>query len=476
MRVLVFGASGYIGTHLVPRLTAAGHQVRASSRNADVLRARAWPGVEVVAADAHDEASLDAALEGIEVAYYLVHSMAAGEDFARLDRDAARHFRRAAAHAGVQRIIYLGGLQPGGERSEHLSSRAETGDILRDGVIAVTEIRAGIIVGAGSAAFEVIRDLALHLRVMTTPRWVRSRTQPIALDDLLTYLVRLLETPATAGQTYDVGGPEVLSYEAMMRQFAEVNGRKVTIIPLPILSPRISSYWLDLVTAVPRNVAKPLIDGLKHDLLADDTPIRALIPIPLHTYREAVVAAIEAERTQAVPARWTEGALRYRAGRTDVAFHSKRATASVDSTARPEALWSVVAGVGGKNGWYAFNTLWRLRGILDRALGGTGMRRGRRHPTEVRVGDAIDWWRVAGVEPGRRLSLVAEMKLPGSAVLEFEVSERPQGGSRLKTTAYFHPAGVFGLLYWIPLIPVHGALFGRMTRAMVRRAEEVWRD
>lgn len=473
MRVLVFGASGYIGTHLVPRLVAAGHEVRASARRSEVLRARGWAGVEVVAADAQDEASLDAALAGVEVAYYLVHSMAAGHDFARLDRQAARHFRRAAERAGVRRIVYLGGLQPGGETSEHLSSRAETGDVLRDGPIPVTEIRAGIIVGAGSAAFEVIRDLALHLRVMTTPRWVRSRTQPIALDDLLAYLVRLLDTPATAGGTFDVGGPEVLSYESMIKQFAEVNGRHVTIIPVPVLSPRISSYWLDLVTAVPRNIAKPLIDGLKHDLLADGTAIRALIPIPLHTYREAVTAAIEAERAEAVPARWTEGALRYRGQRSDIAFYSKRAGATRDSAASAETLWGVVSGVGGRNGWYAFNPLWRIRGILDRILGGTGMRRGRRHPTEVRVGDAIDWWRVAGVEPGHRLTLVAEMKLPGSAVLEFEVTPRPDGGSRLTTTAYFHPAGVFGLLYWIPLIPVHAAIFGRMTEQMARRAEAV---
>ncbi|MDA0271276.1 MAG: SDR family oxidoreductase [Chloroflexi bacterium] len=472
MRVLVCGASGYIGTHLVPRLLAAGHAVRASSRNADVLHARAWPGVEVVAADAQAEASLDAALRNVEVAYYLVHSMASGNDFARLDREAARNFRRAAERAGVGRIIYLGGLQPGGEQSAHLASRAETGDVLRDGSVPVTEIRAGIIVGAGSAAFEVIRDLALHLRVMTTPRWVRSRTQPIALDDLLTYLERLLDTPETAGRTFEVGGPEVLSYETMMRQFAEVNGRKVTIIPLPILSPRISSYWLDLVTAVPRNVAKPLIDGLKHDLLANDAPIRTLIPVRLHTYREAILAALAMERAQAVPARWTEGALRYRAGRPEVSFYSKRATATRDSSAPVEALWDVVASVGGKNGWYAYNGLWRLRGLLDRALGGTGMRRGRRHPSEVRVGDAIDWWRVASVEPGQRLTLLAEMKLPGSAVLEFEVAARPDGGSRLTTTARFHPAGVFGLLYWIPLIPVHGAIFDRMTEAMARQAEE----
>ena len=279
------GASGYIGSHLVPRLMQRGHQVRAAARNRASLEARRWGGVECVSADVLRPDTLDSVLEEIDVAYYLVHSMGSGRDFPRLDREAARNFRRAAERAGVRRIIYLGGLQPPGERSAHLDSRAETGEILRDGVIPVTELRAGIIVGAGSAAFEVIRDLALHLPVMLTPRWVRSRTQPIALNDLLEYLTRVAEVPETAGQTYDVGGPDTLNYADMMRVFARVNGKRLRIIPVPVLTPRLSSYWLDLVTAVPANVARPLIEGLKHDLLADDSAIRALVPLAVEHVR-----------------------------------------------------------------------------------------------------------------------------------------------------------------------------------------------
>ncbi|MFN8583815.1 MAG: DUF2867 domain-containing protein [Dehalococcoidia bacterium] len=472
VRVLVFGASGYIGSHLVPRLVAAGHVVRAASRSGAALSDRGWRDVECVSADALEPGSLDEALRDIEVAYYLVHSMASGRDFASRDRQAARNFRRAAERAGVERIVYLGGLQPSGERSEHLESRGETGEILRDGPIPVTELRAGIIVGAGSAAFEVIRDLSFHLRVMTTPRWVRSRTQPIALEDLLAYLVGVLAEPQTAGGTYDVAGPDVLTYEGMIRGFAEVVGRRVTILPVPVLSPRISSYWLDLVTAVPANVARPLIDGLKHDLLADDAAIRALIPMRLHGYREAIEQALADERRGTVPARWQEGAFVFRAGRPDVSFYSKRAGGTAPCHASPEAAWQEIVSVGGQNGWPAYEALWRVRATLDRLVGGVGFRRGRRHPSEARVGDAIDWWRVVAIEPGRRLTLLAEMKVPGAAVLELEVLPgASESASTIAATAYFHPAGVWGLLYWLTLLPVHGPVFRRLAGKLAERAE-----
>ena len=473
MRILVLGASGYVGSHLVPRLVAEGHEVRAASRNADALAARGWHGVESVSADVLDPATIDQAVDGIDVAYYLVHSMAAGADFAARDRQAARNFRRAAEHAGVQRIIYLGGLQPADRLSEHLASRAETGDILRDGAVPVTELRAGIIVGAGSAAFEVIRDLSLHLRVMVTPRWVKSRTQPIALEDLLDYLVRILDVPATVGRTFDVGGAETISYGEMIREFARIAGRRVIIVPVPVLTPRLSSYWLDLVTAVPANIARPLIDGLRHDLMADDATIRALIPLTLHTYSQAVAQAFEMERTEAVPVRWTEGALLYRAGRPDFSFYSRSVGGTATCNAPVKAAWTAIASVGGSNGWPAFSWLWRIRAILDRIVGGIGFRRGRRHPSNVRVGDTIDWWRVIAVEPGQRLTLLAEMKLPGAAVLELEAQDAQRTGtSTITVTAYFHPAGLWGLLYWLALKPVHGPIFRRLARALARRAEK----
>ena len=472
MRTLVMGASGYIGTHLVPLLMDGGHTVRAAGRNLAVLDARGWPTVECVGADVLREDTLDAALAGIDVAYYLVHAMGSGSHFARLDREGARNFRRAAERAGVQRIVYLGGLQPsGGEPSAHLESRAETGEILRDGPIPVTELRAGIIVGAGSAAFEVIRDLVFHLPVMVTPRWVRSRTQPIALRDLLEYLVRVAEIPETVGHIYDVGGPETLSYAEMMQQFAHVNGKHIWILPLPVLTPRLSSYWLDFVTAVPANIARLLIDGLRHDLLANDEAIRALIPLDLHSYADAVSEALDTERSETTPARWTEGSLAYRAARPDVSYFAKRTGASATTTASVPAAWLAITSIGGRRGWPAYSWLWRLRALLDRLIGGPGMRRGRRHPTDVHVGDIIDWWRVVALEPGRRITLLAEMRMPGSAVLELEATPNAGGGSTITVAAYFNPAGVWGLLYWLALIPIHSRIFSELAGGLARRAE-----
>lgn len=471
MTVLVLGATGYIGSHLVPLLVERGYRVRAAARRLDVLEARPWHGVELRAVDLLRPETLPAALEGIETAFYLVHSMGGGRDFARLDREAARNFRDAAAAAGIKRIIYLGGPRPTGPVSEHLASRLATGDILREGPVPVTEVRAGLIVGPGSAGFEVIRDLVNHLPIMITPRWVRSRTQPIALDDLLEYLVRLLEIPESAGQTYDVAGPEVLAYRELLARYARVTGRNFRAIDVPVLTPRLSSYWLALVTSVPVSVARPLVEGLKADLLMDDSAIRSIIPIRLHTYEEAVISALERERAEPLPARWAEGALAFRGYNPDVSFYSKGESTRTIARAPDHELWKVVQSIGGKNGYYYANALWRLRALFDRAIGGIGMRRGRRHPTDLRVGDAIDFWRVAAVEPGRRLTLVAEMKLPGSAVLEFEVSPIDAHTSQLTTTARFHPNGVWGLLYWFAMAPAHYCIFRRMPRNMARAAE-----
>ncbi len=476
MRVLVIGASGYIGSNLVPRLLEEGHKVRAAARRREVIEARRWTGVEAIAADVLKPETLDAALADIDVAYYLVHSMGSGADFARIDREGARNLRRAAERAGVRRIIYLGGLQPEDAPSEHLQSRAETGEVLRDGTVPVTEIRAGIIVGAGSAAFEVIRDLALHLPVMVTPKWVRSRTQPIALSDLVEYLVRIAEIPEAAGQIYDVGGPQVLSYAEMMQQFAQVNGKRILIIPVPVLTPRLSSYWLDLVTAVPADVVRPLIDGLRHDLLAKDTAIRGLIPLSLSSYADAIRAALAAERAEAVPARWTEGAFAYRGSRPDVSYYSRRLHAAADVDAPVAAAWGAVVSIGGRRGWPAYNWLWRLRALLDRLVGGPGMRRTRRHTTELRPWDTVDWWRVEALDPGHRVTLVAEMRMPGSAALELETSDLGEGRSRITATAFFHPAGLWGLLYWLALLPVHNRIFKGLAIGLARAAESQRHD
>ena len=469
---LVFGASGYIGTNLVPRLLAAGVPVRVSSRQPQVLEARGWPGVEIVAADALDPATLPGALAGIGIAYYLVHSMGAGRDFGRLDLEAAANFAAAAEAAGVERICYLGGLVPEGATSEHIVSRRDTGEVLRRGKVPVTEIRAGIIVGPGSAAFEVMRDLVYHLPVMVTPRWVRAKSPPIALDNLLEYLIRAPALPETAGGIYNAAGPEELTYAAMMRVLAQVAGRRPPwIIPVPVLTPRLSSHWLRFVTSVPTNIARALIEGLKHDFTADPEPLARLVPQRLLGFRESVEAAFAAERNAQVQARWTEGAFNMRQGRIDYAYYAKRAGGSAVARASPASVWALVAAIGGDNRYYYLNALWSLRETMDWALGGRGLNHGRRHPTEVRVGDKIDSWEVIGVEPERRLTLSFGMRAPGAGVLEFEIEPLSEGRTRVTATAYWHPAGVWGLMYWLSMEPAHRVIFQGLTREIARRAE-----
>ena len=466
-RILILGASGYVGGHLAPRLAAEGFEVRAAARRVDALNARGWDGVECVRADALDPASLRDVLSDIDVAYYLVHSMASGGNFSDLDRRAAANFRDAAANAGVKRTIYLGGIQPSDGASPHLASRMETGEVLRSGPVPVTELRAGIVVGPGSAAFEVIRDLVYHLPVMLAPRWVSSRSQPIGLDDLLDYLVGLLRLDDDgASHVYDAVGPETLSYGDLLRQFGEVVGRTVRIVPLPVLTPRLSSYWLDLVTAVPASIARPLIDGLKHDLISERPyELQELIPIRQQTYREAVEQAMDQEESADLTIRWTEGGFRYRRQRHDVSWYDKSVRVTVRSERPAEEVWRDISSIGADRGWYFATWIWKLRGLIDRAIGGVGMRRGRRHPTDLRVDDPLDFWRVAAVEPGRSLTLVAEMKLPGSAVLELSVDPQ-DSGSIARLQAHFHPAGMPGLLYWYGLWPIHMVIFRRLAEVL----------
>jgi uncharacterized protein YbjT (DUF2867 family) len=469
---LVLGASGYIGSHLVARLAHEDVRLRAAGRDRRVLEARGWQDVELTEADALRPETLAPALAGVEVAYYLVHSMAAGRDFGRLDLSAAANFARAAGQAGLRRIVYLGGLVPPQAASEHIVSRRETGDVLRQGPVPVTELRAGIIVGPGSAAFEVMRDLVFHLPLMLTPRWVRAKSPPIALANLLEYLVQVPQLEQTAGRTYDAAGPEILSYQQMMNILAQEAGRRPPrVIPAPVLSPRLSSYWLKLVTAVPTNVARALIEGLRHDFTADPAELRRLIPQPLLDFRGSVRAAFETERETRVAARWTEGAFAMRKQRPDYAYYAKRASGSAVTAAPPAAVWPVVSAIGGNNRYYYLDSLWTLRELMDWVVGGPGLQHGRRHPTELRVGDTVDSWRVIGLEPERRLTLGFGMKAPGAGVLEFELEPLPGGGTRLVATAYWHPAGVWGLLYWYALEPAHRMIFDGMTREICRRAE-----
>jgi uncharacterized protein YbjT (DUF2867 family) len=469
-RVLVFGASGYIGTNLVERLISTPYPLRASARNREVLDGRGWKGPELVEADALKPGSLAAALDDVDVAYYLVHSMAAGRDFARLDREAAANFSRAAARAGVRRIVYLGGLLPSNAVSEHLRSRKETGEYLREDGVAVTEIRAGMIVGPGSAAFEVIRDLVNHLPIMLTPRWVYSRSTPIALENLLDYLLRVPYLEETADQCYDVGGPEVLTYEQIMRQYGEIVGKRPIIIPVPVLSPRLSSYWLRLITSVPTSIARALIEGLKQDVIANDTAIRELVPLKLLSFRESVRSTLAIESKQQIIARWVEGSIVCRNYHPEYGFYAKRASGSAITTAPAARVWQQISSIGDKQGYYYLNSLWKIRGVIDWVLGGPSYRRHRRHPTELRVGDVIDAWRVIAIEPGSRLTLLMEMKAPGAGVLEIVLKPEAQG-HRVTATAYFHPAGIWGLLYWYSLTFAHWLIFRGLARAICKRAE-----
>jgi uncharacterized protein YbjT (DUF2867 family) len=469
---LVFGASGYIGGHLVPYLLAQELPVRATARNIDVIASRDWQGAVLAEADALQPETLDSVLKDVDVAYYLVHSMAAGKNFPELDATAAKNFADAAARHNIKRIVYLGGLVPEAPRSTHLRSRQETGDILRAGTVPVTEIRAGMIIGPGSAAWEVIRDLVNHLPVMITPRWVFSRSTPIALSNLLRYLADAPVLDETAGEIYDVGGPDVLTYEEIMRQYAALVDKNPRIIPVRVLTPRLSSYWLRLVTSVPTNIARALIDGLSQDVIANDDRLAELIPQRLLGFRESATEALEAERMHSVPARWVEGAVACREFDPEYGFYAKQAGDSAISDASADALWRVICRVGNNGDFFYARWLWWLRRTLDWMVGGPSFRRKRRHPDELRIGDAVDAWRVIAMEPQKQLTMLMEMKAPGAGVLEFEIQDVDER-RQVTVTAYFHPAGVWGLLYWFALLPFHAFIFRGVTRVIAERAESM---
>lgn len=467
---LVFGASGYIGTNLVEFLLAEGRHVRASSRNKEVLQGRGWAAAELCQADALVPDSLDAVLENVDTAYYLVHSMAAGKSFPELDAKGARNFAAAAARQRVRRIVYLGGLTPENPESAHLRSREETGNILREGGVPVTELRAGMIIGPGSAAWEVIRDLVNHLPIMITPRWVFSRSTPIALTNLLRYLADAPKYDETAGQIYDVGCPDVLTYKEIMLRYGRLVGKRPIIIPVPVLTPRLSSYWLRLVTSVPTNVARALIDGLSQDVVARDQRLATLIPQDLLGFDAAAAEALEADRQHSVPAHWVENAVPRKTFNPDYSYYPKQAQGTALTTATAADIWAQVTQFGYQGNFFHARPLWWLRRSLDWLLGGPSFRR-RRDVADLRVGDVVDSWRVIALEPEERLTLLMEMKAPGAGVLEFRIDDLGEE-RRIEVQAYWHPAGVWGLLYWYLTLPFHMFIFSGTANAIARNSEK----
>ena len=472
--VLVTGATGYIGGRLVPRLLAAGHRVRCLARAPRKLADRPWAGsagVEIVEGDASDPAALDRALAGCRAAYYLVHSMvAAGGEYAERDRELARSFAAAAERAGLERILYLGGLGELGEGlSEHLASRREVEALLASGRTPVTVFRAAMIIGSGSASFEILRYLVERLPVMVTPRWVTTECQPIAVRNVVQYLVDALDRSETTGRTLDIGGPDVLSYRELMRTMAEERGLgRRYVVPVPVLTPRLSSLWIHLVTPLSHRIARPLAEGLRNRVVCRDAEAQRLLPQPLLTVRQAIRAALDHVAQDEVETSWSmagpvPGDPDWAGG---TVFTDRR---EVAVAAPPEAVYAAVVRIGGGQGWYAADGLWRLRGWLDRLVGGPGLRRGRRDAEEVGYGEALDFWRVTAVERNRRLALRAEMKLPGEALLEFEI-ERDGDGARLVQTARFRPKGLLGLAYWYAVLPFHAFVFDGMTQGIRREA------
>jgi uncharacterized protein YbjT (DUF2867 family) len=475
--VLVLGSTGYVGGRLVPQLLARGHRVRAAGRSVEKIRARSWGDkVEAVRADLHDLDSLKKAAEGCETAFYLVHSMThPNRDFAEQERDAAYNMVRAAGHANLKRIIYLGGL--GEDRadqplSKHLRSRAEVGRILALGPAEVTTLRAAQIIGSGSSSFELVRYLADRLPFMVTPAWVRTRTQPIAIRNVLGYLAGCLENEATAGLTLDIGGPDVLSYEELFHLYSEVaNIPRRRLLPLPFVSPRLSSFWVSLITPVPMALSRALIEGLRNEVVCRDNRIRELVPQELLSCREAIRRALEKTEQQAVETclfdvgsacmpEWASADDPFYAGGTRFEM-GYRARLQGD----PDKVWEQVARIGGEQGWYFGDPLWRLRGFIDRLMTGPGMKRGRPHGDQPpRVGDALDFWRVLASDEGRRLLLLAEMRLPGEALLEFTMDTRWKNAVDLSMTAKFLPRGLTGMLYWYAMYPFHVVLFKNIIK------------
>jgi len=473
-RILLTGATGYVGGRLLAALERRGVPVRCFARRPEALRARAAPSTEVAAGDALDAGAVARALEGIDAAYYLIHSMG-GEDFAARDREAARIFGEAAREGGVRRIIYLGGLgASAGSLSEHLRSRQETGEILRQSGVPVVELRASIVLGSGSLSFEMIRALVERLPVMICPRWVAVEAQPIAVEDVIAYLAGALDLPAGAERIYEIGGPDRVTYGDLMREYARQRRLKRLLIPVPLLTPRLSSLWLGLVTPVYARVGRKLIDSLRNPTVIRDPAALAAFPVRPRSVRDAIARALVNEDEAFARTRWSDALSS--AGLTERYGGDLFGTRLIDSRKAfvpvpAAAAFAPIRRIGGDAGWYYGNALWHLRGALDLLVGGVGLRRRRPRTDELHPGDALDFWRVESVESDRLLRLRAEMKVPGRAWLQFETTP-VAGGTEIRQTAIFDASGLVGLAYWYALYPLHRFIFAGMLRGIAHRALE----
>lgn len=477
--ILITGATGYVGGNLVPRLLEEGYRVRVLVRDPEKLRAKPWRSdVEVFKGDVIEPLTLRSALLDVEVAYYLIHSITSGENFAERDIAAARNFGEAVRQTGVKRVIYLGGLgDPETNLSKHLRSRQETGDILRRSGACVTEFRAAIIVGSGSISFEMIRYLTERVPIMVCPRWVLSKVQPIAIDDVIEYLAVSVQNSNSAGQIIEIGGADVLTYGDMMKLYARVRGLRRWLLNVPVLTPRLSSYWVHWVTPVPADFARPLIEGLRNEVVVRDNKASEIFPhIQPSTYESAVRRAL----SQLDPDRF-ENIINQLASKKDIErpanFKTIRDGMIIEVRrcivrAQASAVYGIFTDIGGPNGWPC-NWAWRMRALLDRVVGGVGMRKSRPDPAGIKAGDTLDFFRVVKIQPGRILRLKAEMKLPGEGWLQFEVTPHGEEQAQLVQTVYFAPKGLPGIVYWYLLYPLHGLIFGKMIRGLAKRAEQI---
>ena len=471
--ILVTGASGYVGGRLVPALEGGGARVRCLARKPRYLAGRFSSRTDVVAGDVLDLDSLRKALQGVDAAYYLVHSMGSKEDFGQQDRVGARNFARAAREQGVRRVIYLGGLAGDGPLSPHLASRLEVGRILASEGVPTLEFRASIIIGSGSLAFELLRSLVNKLPVMVTPRWVGTAAQPIAVDDVIAYLIHGLDSEHEGSAVFEIGGPRRVTYGELMREYARQAGVRRLMIPVPFLNPRLSSLWLGLVTPVYARVGRKLVTSLRNETVVRDTAALERFPVRPLDVGEAVARALREEDREMAGTRWSDAVSS--SGRQPLWGGKRFGSRIVDrqqAVVRADAAgaFAPIQRIGGSRGWYFANWLWAWRGAVDLLAGGVGMRRGRRHPVDIRPGDPLDFWRVEAFEPNRLLHLQAEMKVPGRAWLQFEV-EPAEEGSRITQTAVFDPLGLGGLLYWYGLYPIHWLIFRGMLRGIARRGD-----